>query len=250
MDVPEGLDKRLTNVYKVLKHLFDQYTALQGVPADMRPRVSVHAFLRWVGEDSPDAYAIGAELEEVPVEAIAEVKELLQGPDAVGRIAGLWPYMLFGGTTTKNKLKAINVATLLQFEDGTVAPLAAYAHKDLTTGDLDDAAVMSIMTTYPPQVAQLLTTSNLDDMYERHVNTNRGLFDYAVFAALEEAINNSPADGTMRHRMANLVSFVMGLLPDKLPDIVVQQYGKDKPNPGRHSDPGGGPTGGWSLPQD
>lgn len=234
----EATDGRPKQIFEVLKHLFDLFVSENDIAPAMRARVSLPFFLKWVESSSPDAYALSSSL-DVDVEIAEEVKTVLCGPDAIGRVAGMWPSVIFDSRTTRNKLKALNVTALMQYDDGTVVPLGVYAHKDVTRGDLDDAAVMSVMSTYMPQLAQQLTHTSLDDFHKQYVENYKGLCDRLVFDALEEAVNNSTADGSTRAKMAKMVDFLKHLLPPEVPGEILEHYG-DEVDPDQV-------TGGWNV---
>lgn len=224
--MPEAEDGRPELILKVLKHLFDLCVEDNSVEVSQRSQVSLMFFLDWVSKASPDAYSLAADL-DVDIDIVEDVKTGLLGPNAESRVMGMWPSVIFHDRDTNNKLRALNVTALMQYDDGTVVPLGVYAHKDVTRGDLDDAAVMTVMSTYMPQLAQQLTYTSLDDFYAQYVGNYRGLCDRLVFDALEDAINSSESDGATKAKMAKMVSFIKHLLPPEVPGQILKHHGRD-----------------------
>ena len=225
---------------KITSKLFQVYVNGEGIEPKMYPKVSVLSFMKWMHDaGNINSFELAAELDIEP-DKIDNLRHAIESPMAANVLMPMWPHIIFGKRANKHPLKAFCLMMLMQWEDGVIGPLSAYGNKDITRAPLNDATVMSVMNTYPPQMALQLTNKSLDEMHDKCL-PNQGLFEADVFVALEDAINLSSANRDLKERMSRLVGFAAAMLPPRLPENVEDTFSSSQPP----SDP----PDGWNVPK-
>lgn len=159
------------HLYRIIAHHFAQFVADQNIPEEQLPELSPVSFISWVqgqpvGEIAPPELCVAM---DVGQDEIDFVLKLYSEPGAANRLLGFWPYLTLAHRgLPKHKVLTFQFVCMIQWEDGTFAPMQAYAHRDTVGAAINDAVVVQQLQSRPPAMAQLVAGVGLDELHDQH----------------------------------------------------------------------------------
>jgi hypothetical protein len=221
------LDSEL--VAKIMQTVFDCFVAESNLTVEQRIEAQPQAFISWLG--TKDDVLFSAELcdDHPDFQNTPELMFCLHLPHDAGglsRVANMWPYLVLNDRTTVHKLKAVKVAVMLLWEDGTFAPMLMLANQSSTITPLNDAAVAHVIMSQPVALAKAVIRNSLDSI---HDNGQRGALNHCIDALdvlttlVDELFTVNPDRVSPKHKVniANLLLFLRQIVsPEAVVDPV------------------------------
>lgn len=232
---------------------FEDFCREFSVPDHMRPSVDPKPFMQWlpteVAKYTYETLQAAVEPVKITPDSAKFMLELPFKAYGPNHITALWPFLTLKNRTRKHAVRSVNLALMIQFEDGTIVPMNMLAHKDISTEPLDDGHVAHLVITRTPDLATQVSLTGLDVLHDKHVGKMAGLADYEAmtfFGGIAATLIHNgelpklePADVEKAKQYAkNLIKtlgFVQQLFPGEIPDSVKQSMagqGLKKQTPG------------------
>ena len=213
------------NLLKVVGHFFAKYCVEEDVHEDRKSELNPRHFVKWLEQYNHDVTrddcdALAAKL-QVPPLVVNYVISLPRQSNGDERIKGFWPYLVLANRPHRHGITSVSLHAVVLWDDGTVADLSQYAHKDVTDGALRDDTVAAMIGIYAPQLEKQVTQLGLDQLHDKQKSAGCILTQEAI-AKLDQLVEQT-RPGTVvliddvAARMRFLVRYLQATFPASIP---------------------------------
>lgn len=228
---PPSREEKLAgnNVLAAARYIFDLYLANEGI--DKR-KAQPLKFMEWIAENSDTIDMDMGVSKGATVEALRYILGLPAHQLGIYQLTTLWPFLTLWDRKLPCPIVSINYTVMIKFADGVLVPLSCFVHKDVVDAPITDADVVCMITTRAPALANTVAEKGLMALHDGHMPT-RGMVDEATLKLLEALVNNSRVmlDEGDLYRVQNLVTFIQGLFPWKVPEYLKSAAARRPPQP-------------------
>jgi hypothetical protein len=174
-------------VAKVLQLLFRRLTQDMKLEPEQWLDVGPDHFIGWLKKKDYDPAELAAQL-KVPESSAAFVIRLCDDPVGANRLVATWANVVLSSRETKHEVLSVQYIALVHWDDGVIAPINTYVHRDIVSGPITDATVVAAAQSTIPQLVDPIYREGLDTIHDAQeeegaVNPN------AVLALIRELIS-------------------------------------------------------------
>lgn len=220
---------RDADIIAIGQFMFDAFCEEKHIPEEDRPGMSPKYFIQWLPEFC-DRYTPETLHDAIPVPVSYTAAEYMMSiphlRNGISAIVAMWPFFTLARRPHQNKVRSLNILSIVQFEDGVIVPINMLAHKDVVDEELDDARVCHLIVTRTSDIASQIALSGLDSLHDRHAFNYKGMADKDTVDRLRVLIGQAPDYAVSeyeRGKLHKLVAFIEQLFPQDIPKPIQEK---------------------------
>ena len=198
--------------------LFDMFCEENDVPESRRQDVGLPGFVQWIARLDPLLKGLPDVLNEHP-DAWAKIQQLATDPAGINQMVAMWPYIcLKHRGDPEHTVRSFQFMFLTVWDDGASQVQTIACHRDAINTTINDAVVVSELTTKPPTFANRVQQAGLDMMHDQAASN--GVFgDASVVQTIANLCDSSTIklDSKESERVQKMLSFMASMFSSRLP---------------------------------